>query len=292
MRLGIMLVCGLVCGSVVQGEPTAITSAPPTAPTTSPTTRAAEASVEISPDARPLLEKLNQAYAAPRAVSLRVNVRGVFDVAGRVRNYSLDAIGYADGKGRFSHDVTGVGRVVQTDDRVIIFDARRNAYGVIEQTPAVRPAGQIAEAISDVFIDENPVLLMLIASDPAKLLERGAKTITVRDGALVITSETDIRTIRLAADGSIESMVIDYVPLLELRGAHAIKSASATLTYTRSDTSPPEGAFVFEVPSGAVEFRISSELMRANESHVETPDHLKRLIDQLKPDATTRPTSD
>ncbi len=290
MRLTTAVLCGLVCGSVVCAQVTTVPVPATTKPATRPATKPA---VQISPEARVLLDKLNTAYAQPRAASLRVSVRGEFDVAGRARTYTLDAVGYTDGKGRFDHEVEGVGRIVQTDDRVIVFDARRNAYGVIDQPPAVRPAGKIPEAVSDVFIDENPALLMLITTEPAKLLERGAKSINVKDGALVITQESDVRTISLEPDGRIRSMTIDYVPLLELAGAKKIKSATATLTYTPSDASPPpDRAFAFDIPSGAVEFRIGSELMRSEEPHVEAPDHLKRLLEQLQPDATTRPASD
>ncbi len=235
-----------------QAEPATTQSSPP-----------AESSAEISPEVRPLLDRLRDAYLKPGPWLTEATITGDFDVSGRQRMFEMRVVGTADGEGRFDHHAIGVGRVVQTSEKAFIFDARRNAFANLERKPERRPADDVPDAVSQILIDENPSLLLSLTTEPDKLLVAGAKRISAKDGAIVIESDHDLRTITLDGRGMITSMTIDYASLLAQRGAAAVKKAIVTLNYTRADRTPPAvDAFAFEVPKGASEFRLTSELMR------------------------------
>lgn len=253
MRRACILPLLLASLAIAQAEPATTQS---TQPSTAP-------NVEISPEARQRLDRLKSAYAAPGPLRVEATIVGEFDVAGRQRTYQMQVVGQTDGEGRFDHQAKDIGRVVQTPEKVIIFDARRNAFANLTQKPQRRNAADFPEAVSEILIDENPSLLLTLTDEPDTLLTANVKRVLVRDDALVLESTNDLRTIQFDDLGLIRSMSIDFTPLLKERGALAIKKASVVLTYTRSDRTPPGAdAFAFEVPKGASEFRLASELLR------------------------------
>lgn len=256
----------LACVALSQTRPpiARATTRPTTGPaamlsSTQPTTKPAE----LTPEAEHLLERLAHWHDHADGVSMKGTLVGEFDVAGRSRRFEMQVIGYADGKGRFSHEAVGVGRVVQTGEQVYIFDQRRNSYAMLT-SPAARPdPRRVPEAVFEILIDENPMLLPLLTDEPERILVRGAKKASVKDGELVIESDTEVRSVRLDPDGRIVSVRIDYSPLLKSRGAEAVKQASATLTYDSFEPRLPEGAeFAFKPPAASTEMMLPSELMK------------------------------
>jgi hypothetical protein len=192
----------------------------------------------------------------------------------------MSVVGVADGKGHFDHQVAGIGRLVQTKDRVIVYDAARNAFGALKQPPAVRAASAVQEAISSVFIDENPSLLMAITTEPSKLLIDGAKKVDLDGQSLLIVSDEVERRISIDEAGMIQSMQIDYTPLMKSRKAENIKTAMVTVDYTKSErVESASDVYDFTPPLSATEFPIQSNLIQTDgEPRTISGDELKKLI--------------
>lgn len=282
----VALMMGVTCS--VHGADVVVK--PSTGPTTSPTTQATtQPAVEVTPAAQRMLDRIDKAYAAPVVLKVEATVKGDFDVASRKRSYEMSLVGHTDGKGRFDHQVASVGRLVQTEDRVIVYDAVRNAFGALKQPPAVRAASAIPDAVSSVFIDENPSLLMAITTEPSKMLIDGAKRVDVEGSDLLIESDETRRTITLDDAGLIQSMQIDYSLLMRSRKAENIKQARVTLQYTKTErVESTSDAYAFTPPLSATEFPIQSELLQTKDkSRTISGDELKKMIKKVPTPATS-----
>ncbi len=222
--------------------------------------------VEVTPEAKVLLDRVNAAYlqAQSKPVTNAATITGEFDIAGRSKKYEMKVYGFADGKGHFDHRVKDIGRVVQTEDRLIVYDAVRNSFGTLMQNPAIRKPIDVVDAVTDVLIDENPSLLMLISNEPVELLKRGAQRISTRDDKLVIESDEDVREIEIGSDDMITAVTLDYSPVLKSRMAEGIKIARVRLVYVPTDLpDQPKDLYLFALPDGSTEFRLQAELMKA-----------------------------
>lgn len=271
--------------ALAQSPINAVTTRPTTGPAmlrsaTQPTTKPAE----LTPEAEAMLDRLERWREHAAGVSVKGAIAGEFDVAGRSRRFEMQVSGYADDKGRFSHEAIGVGRVVQATEQLYLFDQRRNAYATIAFRAARPDPAEIPEASFEILLDENPLLLLLLTDEPERILVRGAKRASVKDGELVIESDNEVRNFRIDSDGKIESMRIDYSPLMKSRGAEAVKQASATLTYQSVELRLPDGAeFAFKPPPASTEMVLPSELMK---------DRIREMRKRLpKGVTTTRPTT-
>lgn len=226
-----------------------------TEPASQPTTRPL---ATVEPGGELLLEQLNAAYAKPGPRHVVGEIKGLFDVAGRSKAYSMAVEGRTDGHGRFLHDAGPAGLIVGNGKSAYLYDRRRDAFATLTAMADRLPADQIQSPLINILLDENPALLLSLTTEPAALLKRSVKTIrpAMQPSALVLERAAKRITLHLnSEDGTIRSSDIDFIPLMEKRGAAGVKAAGATLTYTvQSAEAPGEKAFDWQPPATATEF--------------------------------------
>lgn len=218
----------------------------------------------VSEKTNALLEKIDRFYAACGPIRLRAQIRGQFDVAGVSQAYSVNVVGYTDGSGLFRHEISANRTLVQTADRLILFDHSNHAFGMLKQKPARRPVDQFPKVIRQILFDENPSLLACISDQPSQMLISSADSVRGEDNELIISdSDGRLRRIQINKDGMIHSVITDYTNYLQKQGAQKVTSASVVLTYQTTDLwkVDPE-QFRFEIPYTSITFPLESELMR------------------------------
>ncbi|MBC7785767.1 MAG: hypothetical protein H7144_18220 [Burkholderiales bacterium] len=257
----LVLVIALACPRLGDAQTSSPATQPASRPATAPTSRpgtqpASRPAVKIDEAAKPLLERIRAAYTNEQPRRLVAHITGIFDVAGRSRNYQLEVESLTNGAGRFIHRVRDVGTVAQNAEKLILYDLKRNSFGTLKTPDRRVSASDLPEAVVEILIDENPALLLCLSTEPDKALLLGAMRAHVDAGRLIITSENEKRTLDLDTNGLIRRMEINYTPLLASRGTANVKSALVTLEYA-----PPElpaavadAEFEFVPPETASEF--------------------------------------
>ncbi|GIW76432.1 MAG: hypothetical protein KatS3mg104_1495 [Phycisphaerae bacterium] len=243
----------------------AVTSGPDQIREVAPATLPASVQPLISHPARVFLDKVDHAYSVGRPLRVRAQIRGELNAAGLSQAYSLDVTGYTDGSGLFRHEISANRTLVQTVDRLILFDHTSHTFGTRIQKPARYSSGQIPKVLQRILIDENPSLLACISDPPSRTLVGDADTIWLEGNELVISeSDGPLRRIRLDDNGMIRSVVTDYTRYLEKRGVQKVLLARVMITYQTTEpwTVDPE-QFRFEIPYTAMTFPLESELMRS-----------------------------
>lgn len=243
----------------------ALTSGPHQIKEVAPATLPASVQPLINHPARAFLDKIDHAYGVGRPLRMHAQVRGEINAAGLSQAYSLDVTGYTDGSGLFRHEISANRTLVQTVDRLILFNHTSYAFGTRIQKPARYSSEQIPKVLQRILIDENPSLLACIGDSPSRTLVGDADAIWLEGNELVISeSDGPLRRIRLDDNGMIRSVVTDYTRYLEKRGVQKVLLARVTITYQTTEpwTVDPQ-QFRFEIPYTAMTFPLESELMRS-----------------------------
>jgi hypothetical protein len=224
---------------------------------------------EVSADAKPVLELVKGYYTAAKSLRVEGSVTGDFDVAGRARKYSFAFTGIADGAGRFTHEPKDIGLVMGNDQRITIFDAKRNAYGWLPPIKGRLPSASVSGDVIDILIDENPAILLMLTTEPDQLLVCDSKRVALGtpDAAgnptLRMENDKDIRVVAVdQKTGALLSMQIDFRPALEAAGAANIKRANVEVKYDRMAPadSIPQSSFEWTPPRGATEFQLKPDV--------------------------------
>lgn len=263
----IVVLCLLVISRASVADPSGqnTTSRPDEIAGSTPTTATTGTQPVVSEKARILLDKLDRAYTDHRPIRLQARIQGEFDVAGLSRTYVLDVTGYTDGLGLFRHEISSNRTLVQTVDRLILFDHTNHRFGTLIRKPVRGHLEQIPKFLRQVLLDENPALLAYISDKPSQVFVTKSDSVEAEENRLIISEKGGpVRRIEMNADGTIHSIVADYTRYLQEMGAQKIQTAYTVLMYHVTEPWEVEPQqFHFEIPSAATIFPLESELMRS-----------------------------
>ena len=232
-----------------------------TQPASQPSSRPAN----VTPEAADVIRKLQDAITAAGAMQIDGEVTGQFDVAGRSHTYVAQLRSLVAPDGRFRHELVGYGLIVGGEKKITFYDPRRNSFATTDRAAAQAPAADIPAPLVSVLLDENPLLLLALTSEPEKLLASSAKSTALGSGddaendVLVVQSPDVRRAFSIDRRTHLMSKVtIDYQPRFAQRGAKNT-TATVTIRYTQvaADAKIDARQFTFTPPQSATEFNIS-----------------------------------
>ncbi len=249
--------CLLIAGSEVFSQTTRAGRSPTSRKTTQPATRPTP---QITADAKIVLDRIDALYSKLQGMSFTVQITGQFDIAGRKQNYLLNITSLTDGAGRFIHRAENIGVIQQTAKALCLYDQKRNAYGYLISPATRSTSDNLQQEVIDILIDENPSLLMMLVTDPSKVLSTNANQISLEGPILKIEDDESVRKYQFDAAGYIQSVEIDFTTLYKQRNTQNINAALVTITYPKTELnmSITDDAFDFVPPENAAQ----SDLIR------------------------------
>lgn len=214
-------------------------------------------------DVAPVIEQLRQTYEIDKPVSVSGTITVDMDAGGVTATQSRSFSMLFDSPSRFRHEVTDDALVVSDGNRAYAYLPAGNEY-VSAASPASRSDGGILSGtIGDLLQDQNPVVLMLLSSDPAAPLLEGAKAVAreaeppdLAGKVRIVVFKRDQVTHRVSVDvatGQITTITRDHSRYLRDLGVEEAKSARVTITYDRLDFNPAidDSKFKWSLPRGA-----------------------------------------
>ena len=195
--------------------------------------------------------------------TVEATVVGTFDVAGRKHTYNATVKTVSAGDGRFWHEMVGYGLIVSDGKTLTFYDPNRNSFAKNEAAVKIASNADLPKPLRDILIDENPLLLLSLSTDPNDVLTGGSDSVKVIDTKigteeLLIQSET--KDVRIATDARTHQMrrvAIDFAKAFDSRG---IPDAKATIVINyqnvRSLDSVDVEWFNFVPPPTATEFKL------------------------------------
>lgn len=233
-----------------------------------PTTTSSQPGQRASIDAQAtaVLEKINTAYAGKWPVTIDAKLEISFDVAGMKEQRSAAVRSAAASRAQFNHEIENEVRVVADGTSVHVYDLKAKSYlsNKFDANGALP-----SRLVEDMFRQQNPALLVSVASDPTAALFAPGSAVTrdaegSKEGIDVLVVKDAFVTTRylvVSESGLIQKVEMNFAELLKQQGATDIKAASAVLTYDKTafDVVPAAELFAFKPPADATEARDTSK---------------------------------
>ena len=241
--------------------PTTTAPAPDVVATSRPT---------IPDDVRNVLDRVTAAYA-----SLPLDLRGTltedFDVAGVIRQTTLDVRATVRSPTAFRHELGDAVTIVGDGSRSYVYDADAKQYTARDISRAATQPIVDADALA-ILAMQDPAAAVAVCGDAViALVPAGATSVRLLDPSTqgsrsfdrVEVSADAIRVVTWIdrSNGRIDRSVIDYGGQLEKAGATPVRRAMVTVMYAFSGpaTAPSmaDARFTFEPPKGASEAKVA-----------------------------------
>jgi peroxiredoxin len=224
----------------------------------------ATASAHITPEARALLERVRNAYAALHSLDLAGTVSIAFDGGGQQRSDHADFTGAFRAPSQFRHEMKDETTVITSADKLYTYLPRKNAY---ISDPAPKSRGDaLPDQVQGLLMDQDPSLLLAFSADAAAAIAEGATDISIADArtidgvvfpSLRVERPDEDETITIDPKTDlIRSVQHDLIRSMKRQGVPNLKTAMVTVDYLPTAqqpaaVTPQQIAFDWTPPAGA-----------------------------------------
>ncbi|HEV7299944.1 MAG TPA: TlpA disulfide reductase family protein [Tepidisphaeraceae bacterium] len=224
----------------------------------------ASSSATVSPEAQKVLDAMATSYGQLQAARFSGTVSLDADVSGQVQAHSSDFESSFAAPSLFRHEVKGEVVAGNTGKEAFVYLPKRSVYVAKPTEGGKQSRDALPEAMTNLLSPQNPALLMAVSKEPVTALVEGYTTVdTAPDADLegrpftVLSMKNDTEHASVYVDPEthqIRRVVTDLRPMLEKRGADAVKKALYTVDYKQVAGSPDDAnpeQFAWTAPDGA-----------------------------------------
>lgn len=240
---------------------------PATRPTTGPAAAAdAGGAATISPEARTVVQQVQNAYTKLTALELAGTITSISDVAGESETLSQRFTGAFQAPNKFRHEFEDALVLGSTGEKLFIHNKPDKSYLLADPPDADATAQDMPPQVLGILHAQNPSLLLAMEDEPLKEFASGQRSVEkIPDVTIDGTKYTALRIEAGGGDHAEVTMLIDprthlirritadLAPALTQAGQPDVKRADFVIDYTRSNPNPQFGndRFAWSPPEGA-----------------------------------------
>jgi thiol-disulfide isomerase/thioredoxin len=223
--------------------------------------------VEVTDAAKPIVDKMRDAYAKLPGLQTAGTWSANWDIDGEQGKESAEFTSSYAAPNKFRHEI----KVKDTDDLLFgstgekAYGLRKNQYFQEDAPKAHVAVADLPKSAGPLLKEKDPSLLLAVTSEPTPFLADGATKIDkgadVKIGdasfpSLKVTTKqgADVTVLLDPATSLIRQWTIDMKSALEARGRQNVKAAALTIDYTTIKPEAPAGdkdVFAWTPPPGA-----------------------------------------
>jgi thiol-disulfide isomerase/thioredoxin len=223
----------------------------------------AEPSVEVTDAAKPVVDKMRDAYAKLGGLQTAGTWSAQWDIDGEQGKESAEFTSSYAAPNKFRHEIKDDLLFGSTGEKA--YGLRKNQYFTEEAPKAHVAVAELPKNAGPLLKEKDPSLLLAVTSEPTPFLAEGATKIDKGDDvkigdasftSLKITTKqgADVTVLLDPATSLVRKWTIDMKSALEARGRQNVKAAAMTIDYTTINPEAPAGgneAFAWTPPAGA-----------------------------------------
>jgi thiol-disulfide isomerase/thioredoxin len=220
-------------------------------------------SVEVTDAAKPVVDKLRDAYAKLGGLQTAGTWSAQWDIDGEQGKESAEFTSSYAAPNKFRHEIKYDLLFGSTGEKA--YGLRKNQYFTEDAPKAHVAVGELPKSAGPLLKEKDPSLLLAVTSEPTPFLAEGATKIDKGDDvkigkdsftSLKVTTKqgADVTVLLDPATSLIRKWTIDMKSALEARGRQNVKAAALTIDYTTVKPEAPAGgneAFAWAPPPGA-----------------------------------------
>lgn len=219
-------------------------------------------SVAVSDTAKPVLEKMRDAYGKLAGLQMTGTWTADFDVDGETVKQTAEFTSSYAAPNRFRHETKDDLLFGSTGEKVYAF--KQNQYLMNDAPKSRGPVDDLPAVYGSLLKEKNPSLLLAMTDDETPFLVE--KATTVDRGEDVTINGTAFTSLKIGTgqDATVNVLIdpatslirqwsVDLKAALEKRGQQNVKVASMTIDYATSkpEAPPAAEAFAWAPPDGA-----------------------------------------
>jgi outer membrane lipoprotein-sorting protein len=232
------------------------------APATMPATQPAFANEHITPEARQMLQQMQDAYAALKTLTVTGSIDAHLDIGGENRTEHADFTGLYQSPDKFRSEIKDKSLICSGGEKIYTYDPAKNVFTAIDTDKGKIDLKMLGADLAEAMQEQDPSLALAISPDLADDMTSAANAVTKVDDVKIdnaaypaIRIRQDLIDITLAMDPQthlVRRQIVDVSRLASLRGAADVKSAVFTVDYPTTAQGAIDAAqFAWTPPAGA-----------------------------------------